>query len=118
MVSSVTESAEGKRCRWCGRRLAIRPGPGRPRVFCGQSCRQKEYISRLRAKDAGLAESELIVTRAELDDLRDKLYVLECALDDARRDLDEGDDPARALRWVVESAEPLLGTTLGEDRGT
>jgi len=112
----VTKPTEGQRCRWCGRRLDARGGRGRPRAFCSQACRQKEYISRLRARDAGLAESELIVTRTELEELRDKLYVLECALDDARRDLAEGDDPAQALRWVIESAEPLLGTTLGEAR--
>jgi hypothetical protein len=73
-------------------------------------------MSRLRARDAGLAESELIITRHELDSLRDKVYVLECAVDDAQRDLEAGDDARAILRWVVEAAEPLFATPLGETR--
>jgi hypothetical protein len=71
-------------------------------------------VSRLRARDAGLSESELIITRGELDDLRDKLYVLECAVADVRRDLAEDGDPLEALQWVIESAEPLFTSPLGE----
>jgi hypothetical protein len=65
-------------------------------------------VSRLRTADAGLAESDLIITRDELDGLRDKLYVLECAVEDARRDLAAGDDPEEALRWILDAAEPLF----------
>lgn len=83
-------------------------------MFCNQACRQKEYVSRLRAQDAGLAESELVVTRTELDDLRDRLFVLECAVADARRDLADGDDPAEVLEGVMAAAEPLFGTPLGD----
>lgn len=61
-----------------------------------------------------MAETELIITRGELEELRDKLYVLECAVDDARRDLAAGGDPAEALDWVIESAVPLFATPLGE----
>jgi len=101
-------------CRWCGRGFEVRAGRGRPRLFCAQSCRQKDYISRSRASEAGLAESELVITRRELEELRDKLFVLECAIGDARRDLAEGDDALAALEWVIEAAEPLLGAVLGE----
>ena len=94
------------------------PGPGRPRRFCSQACRQKDYIGRLRAREAGLAESELVITRSELDELRDKLFVLECAIDDVRRDLAEGDDPQAALEWILQAAEPLLGASLGEHGST
>jgi hypothetical protein len=93
-------------------------GRGRPRLFCSQACRQKDYISRLRARDAGLAETELVITRAELDELRDKLYVLECAIDDVRRDVADGDDPQAALAWILQAAEPLLGASLGEGGST
>jgi hypothetical protein len=34
-----------------------------------------------------LNENELIVTKAELDQLHDELYVLACAVDDVERDL-------------------------------
>jgi hypothetical protein len=71
-------------------------------------------VSRLRAQDAGLAESELVMTRRELDALRDKLYVLECAVEDAERDTEAGVDPAESLAWVVESARPLFSASLGD----
>jgi hypothetical protein len=87
-------------------------------VFCTQACRQKEYVSRLRAEDAGLAESELVVARTELDDLRDRLFVLECAVADARRDLADGDEPAQVLEAVMDAAQPLFGAPLGEARST
>jgi hypothetical protein len=52
------------------------------------------------------------MARAELDDLRDALYVLEAAVEDVDRDLeDAGDDPQelrRALAWLLEAARPLL----------
>jgi len=114
----VTKPSVGERCRWCGRPLPDRARTGRPRVFCRQACRQREYQSRLRAQEAGLSEAELVVARAELDDLRDKLYVLECAVDDARRDLAEGDDVDRILAEVLAAAEPLFGAPLGDARST
>jgi hypothetical protein len=49
-----------------------------------------------------------VITREELEELRDRLYVLECAVDDARRDLAGGGDPGEALDWVLRSAEPVL----------
>lgn len=61
-----------------------------------------------------MAETELVITRRELEELRDKLYVLECAVEDARRDIAADGDPAEALAWVIESAVPLFATPLGE----
>lgn len=114
MVSSVTKDDVTRRCRWCGRGLPPPGRTGRPRQFCTQACRQKDYISRIRAEAAGLSDAELVITRTELDDLRDKLYVLECAIDDVRQDLADGDDPKAALLWILQAAEPLLGAPLGE----
>lgn len=71
-------------------------------------------MSRLRARDAGLAEHELVITRRELDDLRDKLYVLECAIADVRQDLADGEDLAQAIGWILEAAEPLVAVPLGD----
>lgn len=101
----------GERCRWCGRRLPDRTGPGRPRQFCKASCRQADYVSRQRSAEAGLSEAELIITRAALDELRDKLYVLEAAVEDIDRDLaqsDEEQDVREALSWLLSAARPLL----------
>jgi hypothetical protein len=109
----VTQSPSAQRCRWCGREIEERPGPGRKREFCKQSCRQADYIARQRAAEAGLSEHELIITREALDDLRDRLYVLEAAVEDVERDLAESTDPdevRRALGWLLSAAKPLVGT--------
>ena len=71
-----------------------------------------DYMARRRAKELGLNETELIVAKSELDQLRDALYVLEAAVEDVERDLAATpDDPAelrRALDWLLEAARPLL----------
>ncbi len=100
----------GQRCRWCGRGLDPRPGPGRKREFCKQSCRQADYVARQRSQELGLSEDELVVTRAELDELRDKLYVLEAAIEDVDRDLEQAESEAdvrAALQWLLQAARPL-----------
>lgn len=79
-----------------------------------------DYAARRRSAELGLSESELVVARAELDDLHDRLYVLECAVEDVERDLTEaGDDPAevhRALDWLLDAARPLTTRQLGSSR--
>jgi hypothetical protein len=117
----MTESAAERRCRWCRRGLPERPGPGRKREYCGGSCRQQEYLRRQRAAEAGLAEHELIVTRGELDDLHDKLYVLEAAVEDVEGDL--ADEPSLedyrdAVAWLLDAARPLLQRRIGESPET
>lgn len=59
-------------------------------MFCRQSCRQREYEARLRASELGLGEHELVVTRAELESLRDRLFVLACAVEDVEREQHDG----------------------------
>lgn len=57
-----------------------------------------------------MSDAELIVTRAALDELRDKLYVLEAAIEDVERDLvdAEGEQAYRdALEWLLAAARPL-----------
>ncbi len=93
--------------------LPERSGPGRPRQFCSQRCRQWDWVSRQRAKELELSDGELVIARAELDALQDDLYVLACAVDDTERDLEAaGARPTvRELRdlidWLLSSARPL-----------
>lgn len=99
-----------KHCRWCRRALVHQSGPGRPREFCSQKCRQWDWVSRRRAADLALGAGEIVVRRAELDRLHDDLYMLACAVEDVERDL--GDRPsnrelADALRWLLDAAKPL-----------
>lgn len=102
---------ETKRCRWCRISLAPHEGPGRPREFCSQRCRQWDWVSRQRAEELHLSENELVVTRVELDELKDRLYVLQCAVDDAKRDLTAPRHTVKSLReileWVLEAAESV-----------
>jgi len=107
----MAPAAQERRCRWCARRFTVEPGPGRPREFCRRSCRQRDYEARQRAAEVGLSEHELVLTRQVVDDLRDRVYVLECAIEDVERDL--GGAPTKAelreaLDWLLDAARPVV----------
>ena len=107
---------EQARCRWCRIGLAERRGPGRPKEFCSQRCRQWDWVARQRARELALSDGELVMARAELDALHDELYVLQCAVADTRRDLQHrmsAGETLEALRWLLEAAEPLAARRLG-----
>lgn len=109
-VSGAPRSAGN--CAWCRRALPERTGPGRPRRFCSQRCRQWDWVARQRASELQLSEGELVVARAELDALHDELYVLACAVDDVERDLDAAGrrtitELTDAVRWLLDAARPL-----------
>ena len=64
-----------------------------------------------RRAELGLSETELIITRHALEELRDKVYVLEAAVEDVDRDLGEAstDQEVRdALDWLLSAARPLV----------
>ena len=52
------------------------------------------------------------MARAELDELRDALYVLEAAVEDVQRDLaaapDDVDELQQAVRWLVQAITPVI----------
>lgn len=59
-----------------------------------------------------MSEDELVLTRRTIDELRDKLYVLEAATEDVARDLTGSptkDDYREAVEWLLEAARPLAG---------
>jgi len=95
---------------------------GRPRVFCSQSCRQWDWVGRQRARELQLNEDELIITKAELDQLHDELFVLACAVDDVDRDLaSAGKAPGMSevkemLSWLLEAARPIRDRELRTQR--
>lgn len=101
------------RCGWCRRVLLLTPGPGRPRKFCSQRCRQWDWVSRQRIADLRLGADDIVVSRADLDALHDDLYVLTAAIHDTERDLidpsvmNDRRELRRALGWLLESATPL-----------
>jgi hypothetical protein len=105
-------SDDKPRCRWCRRGLPQSDGPGRPREFCSHACRQWDWVARQRARELKLSEDQLVMTRTELDDLHDALYVLACAVQDVRRDLEASKKPTARelsdmLRWILDCADPL-----------
>jgi endogenous inhibitor of DNA gyrase (YacG/DUF329 family) len=109
-VSAGVPTDESVRCRWCRVVLAERRGPGRPRAFCSQRCRQWDWVSRQRARELALSDGELVMARRELDALHDDLYVLACAVADTKRDLAAklgATEALDALRWLLDAAEPL-----------
>ena len=103
--------SENLKCGWCRRAYTATRGPGRPRRFCKRSCRQRDFEARSRAKAHGIDERDLIIARTDFDQLRDDVYVLACALDDAELDLAGAVSVAECLdivRSIVLAAQPLL----------
>ena len=97
-------------CAWCGRTFTVPGGPGRPRIYCKPSCKQRDYECRQRSQELGLSEHELVVTREELEATRDRLYVLACTVDDVTRDLARGDTTeAEALARLLDAAGECAG---------
>ncbi|MFM8238613.1 MAG: hypothetical protein ACKOBG_12795 [Actinomycetota bacterium] len=78
-------------CGWCGRPMAAPVGPGRPRRFCRASCKQRDYEARRRARELGLGEHELVITRSQLAEVLDRRFLLACSAEDVERDLGTGD---------------------------
>jgi hypothetical protein len=105
-----------RRCRWCRHALPGQDGPGRRKEFCSQKCRQWDWVSRQRASELELSENELVMTREELDALKDQIYVLHCALTDARHDLAKPrhtkDSIREILEWVMDAAAPVASASL------
>lgn len=104
---------ERPRCGWCRRPLPQPAATGRPRRFCKEVCRQLAYQSRRRTAELRLGEGELVLARRQLDELRDGLYMLQCAVDDIDRDLAGSSAPTRhelqeALSWVTEAARGVI----------
>jgi hypothetical protein len=79
----------------------VTPGPGRPREFCRQACRQRDYEARRGGRHIGADGDVLVLPRRAVHDLQDRLWVVEAAVDDARLALTEGAS-ARAARQILE----------------
>ena len=92
-----------------------RSGPGRPQIYCRRSHRQRHYEARTLAARHGLSPTDALVDRTKLTRLNDRLYVLEAACDDVRRDLDESPDIDTyrdAVVHLLEAALPLRSAYL------
>ncbi|WP_199443122.1 hypothetical protein [Umezawaea beigongshangensis] len=96
-----------RHCAWCGRRLPESGRIGRPRRYCGQSCRQRAYERRAAVQRGGLPEDAVVLSSGELADLQDRLFQLRCAAEDVVTAVGDGagGEELRALALrVAESA--------------
>jgi hypothetical protein len=75
---------------------------GRPRLYCGQACRQRAYEQRSATQRAGLPGDVVLVSRADLDGLQDRLYQLRCALEDVQTMLSEKHTKAELERSLAD----------------
>jgi hypothetical protein len=75
---------------------------GRPRLYCGQACRQRAYEQRTTAARAGLAPDVVLVKRSELDALQDRLFQLRCAIEDVQTLLAEKHTKAELERSLAD----------------
>lgn len=71
-----------RHCGWCGREVDQGENVGRPRRYCGQSCRQRAYERRAVVQRGGLPDDAVVLSATELADLQDRLFQLRCAAED------------------------------------
>ena len=109
----MTQRAEISHCAWCGRAFALSGSQGRKARYCRRSHRQRAFEARCLAARMGLDSGEALVDADALCVLRDRLYVLESALDDVEGDLKgrpSAEDYKRAFQHLYAAAAPLRGS--------
>jgi Lon protease-like protein len=74
---------------------------GRPRQYCGQSCRQRAYESRTALQRGQLPDDAVVLSAEEHEDLADRLFQVRCAAEDVATALGEDAD-TRELADLVE----------------
>ena len=103
------------RCGWCHRPLDVRPGVGRPRLFCSPSHRQRAYEARRRADELHIPDGQCIVVVADVNRLHDRLDRLEAAVDDVTADLAATTNSAayrQAYIHLMDAVGDLIGTVV------
>ena len=65
------------RCRWCARPFTVAPGPGRPGSTAAGAAGSATTRRAGRRRTSAWATQRLVVARADLDALHDRLYELE-----------------------------------------
>ena len=93
----------------------VRNHAGRPRRYCRDSHRQRAYEARRLGWRMDLTSAEATVSAAALNELGDRLTVLEAALEDVEQDLKvspNADAYRAAFEHLYEAAAGLRGRRL------
>lgn len=92
MVNSTV--VDGPTCAWCGKDVALTPGPGRKRKYCSDSCKQRAYEHRAAVRGQTRSSEPAATRRAQRtlsdDVMADKLFELRCAAEDIATAVAEG----------------------------
>jgi hypothetical protein len=79
-----------------------------------------DYVARRRASEVGLGDDRVVIQRIDVDDLHDKLYALEAAVEDVEADLADARtlaDLRAACEHLLHAARPLATTRVTPDPG-
>lgn len=75
---------------WCGEPFSKSTGPGRPRLYCRRSHRQRHYEAKALGERRGIGRDEVLLSRTAWEGLRDALYRLQTATEDVAMDVASG----------------------------
>lgn len=110
------EQRTGK-CAWCGTTFAIGGTVGRPPKYCKRSHRQRAFEASKRGAKRGLGGGEVLLDEAGWSGLKDALYRLEAAVEDAEMDLADGVDAAVVAQTLVRCSSQAVAS-LPEPKAT
>ncbi|WP_208378945.1 hypothetical protein [Cumulibacter soli] len=106
---------ETVRCTWCSRKIIDAQPTGRRKKYCSHACRQRAYERRRLMSGTGvlqLEEDSVVVRRAELESLQDRLYVLRSAVEVLQAAVDDNANSAE----LVSVAREVVAATGDLDR--
>lgn len=87
-------------------------GRGRARKYCSAACKQRAYEQRNNLGNTNIPAEAVIITPAEAEALRDRLYEVRCAAEDLRTAIDEGS----GVDELLSLADELVQLTSSAER--
>lgn len=87
----MTRPTKKPTCAWCGTEI-VQVGRGRPRKYCGPTCRQRAYEQRHNVSGSAIPAEAVIIHPDKADALRDQLFELRCSAEDIATAVSEGAD--------------------------
>lgn len=111
MGSSVAVSRPpASKCAWCGSAFVGGGTVGRPAKYCRRSHRQRAFEAAQRGRERGLGTGEIVVDAGGWVKLRDALYRLESAIEDAEIDLDDGVDSRSIVAALLRTSAEVISS--------